>query len=87
MLRGSSLEVVKSSLFRPGTQIATVTNGGVNDASRTAGTYTLVQGTSSGDGVGGSFTIVVDGSSAISVMYTVVLTMQLTKRLQLQIVI
>ena len=71
MLEGSSLRGCRvTPASGTGTQIATVTNVGANDASRTAGTYTLVQGTSSGDGVGARFTIVVDGSSAISVTCT-----------------
>lgn len=53
------------------TSVATVNNIGANDASRTPGTYSNVLATTtSGNGVGLRVTVVVDGSSAITVTPT-----------------
>ena len=70
-LEGDSL---RTTIVRPATgsstQIATVNNVGANNASRTPGTYLNCISTSSGSGTGAKFTVVVDGSSAISVTCT-----------------
>jgi hypothetical protein len=66
-LRGTKLEPAAGSA----TSVATVGSIGANDASRTPGTYTNVLATStSGSGQGLRVTVVVDGSSAITVTPT-----------------
>lgn len=70
-LEGDSL---RTTQIRPATgnstQIATVSNIGANNASRTPGTYLNCISTTNGSGTGAKFTVIVDGSSAISVTCT-----------------
>jgi hypothetical protein len=70
-LEGDSL---RNTVVRPATgnstQVATVNNVGANDGLRTVGTYINCVSSSSGSGTGAKFTVVVDGSSAISVTCT-----------------
>jgi hypothetical protein len=70
-LEGDSL---RNTVVRPApgnsTQVATVGSIGANSASRVPGTYLNCISTSSGSGTGAKFTVVVDGSSAITVTCT-----------------
>lgn len=71
-LEGDSL---RNTTVRPNTgsstQIATVNNIGSNSASRTPGTYlNCISTATTGSGVSAKFTVVVDGSSAITVTCT-----------------
>jgi len=66
-LRATKIEPTSGSA----TSVSTVTNVGANDALRTPGTYSNVLATAtSGSGVGLRVTVVIDGSSAITVTPT-----------------
>ena len=66
-LRGTKVEPAAGS----STEVATIGTVGANDASRTPGTYTNVAvTTASGDGQGLKATVVIDGSSTITVTPT-----------------
>ena len=70
-IEGDSL---RTTVVRPNSgsssQIATVGSIGANSASRVPGTYLNCISTTNGSGVGAKFTVVVDGSSAITVTCT-----------------
>lgn len=65
-LRGSRVEPSDAT----STEVKTVDTIGANNASRTPGTYTNVATTSSGSGTGLKVTVVIDGSSTITVTPT-----------------
>jgi len=76
LLAGTTVEgdSLRNTIVRPATgnstQVATVGSIGANSASRVPGTYLNCISTSSGSGTGAKFTVVVDGSSAITVTCT-----------------